>query len=103
MDAKKTKQHTGLVFISHMVPYALHGGDPLSLFKISEFSERIRSEFDDGLFQRLIEKHLLKNSHYLKMLYVPDKTKAEKEEALEKRKIDALNAALSEEEKQTII
>ena len=37
-SAKKTKSHTGLIYISHMIPYALHGGDPLSLFKINEFS-----------------------------------------------------------------
>lgn len=36
------------MYISHMVPYALHGGDPLSLFKINEFSERIRAEFAAG-------------------------------------------------------
>jgi len=102
--AKKTKQHTGLMFISHMVPYALHGGDPLSLFKINEFSQQIREDFDKGdLFENLVEKHLLGNSHYLKLLYVPDSTKAEREEIADKKKLEALNAALSEEEKQTII
>lgn len=47
------------MYISHMVPYAIHGGDPLSLFKINEFSSRIREDFKKGgLFEGLIDKHL---------------------------------------------
>lgn len=83
--AKKTKQHTGLMYISHMVPYALHGGDPLNLFRINEYSARIREDFEKGgLFEGLIEKHLAGNKHYLKMLYSPDSTKAEREEKEDK-------------------
>lgn len=47
------------MYISHMVPYALHGGNPLSLFKINEYSQRIRDDFaKGGLFEGLIDKHL---------------------------------------------
>ena len=61
------------MYISHMVPYALHGGDPLSLFKINEFSSRIREEFKNGgLFENLINKHLSSNSHYLRLMYTSD-------------------------------
>lgn len=74
--------HTGLMYISNMVPYALHQGDPLDWFKINEYSTRIRKEFaDGGLFEGLIEKHLTKNKHFLKMLYTPDEHKADKDEA----------------------
>ena len=53
--AKKTRANTGLMFISHLVPYALHGGDPLSIFKINEFSQRIREDFEKGgFFESLI-------------------------------------------------
>lgn len=38
-SAKRTKEHFGLGCISHMVPYALHHGDPLALFKINEYSQ----------------------------------------------------------------
>ena len=66
LSVKKTKANTGLMYISHMIPYALHGGDPLSLFKINEFSERIREDFQrGGLFENLVDKHLYKNRHYL--------------------------------------
>ena len=80
--AKKTKQHTGLMYISHMVPYALHEGDPLSLFKINEYSEKIREDFaKGGLFEGLIEKHMTNNKHFLKLLYSPDDKKADRDEA----------------------
>lgn len=82
--AKKTRANTGLMFISHLVPYALHGGDPLTVFKINEFSLRIREDFEKGkFFENLIDKYLLKNSHYLRLLYTPDPNKSEKEEALD--------------------
>ena len=90
--AKRTKQNTGLMFISHMVPYSLHGGDPLDMFKINEYSARIREEFaEGGLFEGLIEKHLTRNKHCLKMLYSPDETKAAKDEAEDKANLEALD------------
>ena len=87
-----------------MVPYALHDGDPLDMFKINEFSAQIREEYaNGGLFEGLIEKHLTRNKHFLKMLYSPDETKADKEEAADKANLEALNAALSDAEKQIIL
>lgn len=91
MSAKKTKQNTGLMYISHMVPYALHGGDPLSLFKINEYSKQIREDYEKGgLFEGLIEKHLKSNPHYLRLFYTPDEKKAEKEEIIETRNMKRL-------------
>lgn len=86
-----------------MVPYALHGGDPLDMFKINEYSERIRNDFENGVFEKLIAKHLLKNPHFLKLLYVPDSTKTEREEARVAAYLKKLEKSLSDEEKQTII
>ena len=45
---------------------------------------------------------MLNNSHYLRLLYTPDPLKAEKEEAFDKRSLQALEKALTEEEKKTI-
>lgn len=92
------------MYISHMVPYALHEGDPLDMFKINEYSERIRGEFyDGGLFEGLIEKHLTKNKHFLKLLYTPDDKKADRDEAEDKANLEALNSALSPAEKDLIL
>jgi Zn-dependent M16 (insulinase) family peptidase len=65
-QAKKTRKATGLTYISLMTPYSLHGGDPLDLFRINEFSNKIREDYNKGgLFEGLIEKHLTNNRHYL--------------------------------------
>jgi Zn-dependent M16 (insulinase) family peptidase len=64
------------MFISHLVPYALHGGDPLKIFKINEFSQRIRENYRKGkFFEGMIQKHMGGNPHYLRLLYTPDKKK----------------------------
>ena len=92
------------MYISHLVPYALHGGDPLSIFKINEFSAKIRNDYEKGsFFENLIDKHLLNNPHYLRLLYTPDAQKAEKEEAFDKKALLALEKALTQEEKETIV
>ena len=103
-DAKRTKDHFGLALLSHMVPYALHGGDPLSIFKINEYSARIREDFKKGgLFEGLVKKYLINNTHKLTLLAVPDQEVGPKEEAKEKKQMETLKKALSEEEKQTIV
>lgn len=92
------------MYISHMVSNSLHEGNPLDIFKINEYSARIREDFArGGLFEGLIEKHLTRNNHFLKLLYSPDPTKAEREEAEEKQNLQALDGMLSQAEKETII
>jgi len=99
MSAKKTRQNTGLMYISHMVSNALHGGDPLSIFKINDFSMKIRDDFKKGgLFENLIDKHLKENPHYLRLYYTADDKKTEKEDAAEVAQMKSLGSALSQEE-----
>ena len=103
-SVKKTKSNTGLMYIFHMIPLAIHGGDPLASFRINEFSERIRKDFQaGGLFEKLVDKHLLSNKHYLKLEYTPDENIAEQEEKEEKQKLSTIDAALTETEKQAIL
>lgn len=82
----------------------MHGGDPLSLFKINEYSARIREDFKKGgLFEGLVKRHLLGNPHKLSLLAVPDKEVGPREEQAEKDRLARLKKALSEQEKQTIV
>ena len=83
-QAKKTKEHIGLGYLSQLVPFCLHGGDPLSFFKIDEYSSRIRKEYDEGgLFEGLIAKYFINNNHKLRLELIPDESIAEKEEKAE--------------------
>jgi len=83
-----------------MSPYALHDGDPLDLFRIKEFCDRIRSDYAKGdFFESLIQKHLLTNNHYLQMKYTADPTLSEKQEQEKVAKLSNLDKTLSKEEK----
>ena len=87
-----------------MTPYSLHGGDPLDLFRINEFSNKIREDYNKGgLFEGLIEKHLTNNRHYLQLMYTADPKKAAREEQMEKQHLTALEKALDHEDKQHIV
>jgi Zn-dependent M16 (insulinase) family peptidase len=87
-----------------MVPFVLHGGDPLSLFKINEYSARIREDFKKGgLFEGLIKKHLINNTHKLSLTAIPDNSVGPKQEEAEKRRLELLNKSLTQQEKETIV
>jgi Zn-dependent M16 (insulinase) family peptidase len=87
-----------------MVPFCLHGGDPLSFFKIDEFSKRVRAEFDKGgVFESLIKKYFLENNHKLRLMHIPEPSHSERAERVEKKRLEALTAALSEEDKVSIL
>lgn len=74
-----------------MVPYALHGGDPLSPLYINEFSQRIREDFKKGgLFEGLTKKYLLDNNHKLSLLAIADTEIDSKDEKDERKKLEAL-------------
>lgn len=95
-NAKRTKDHFGLALLSHMVPLALHGGDPLSIFRINEYSQRIREDFKKGgLFEGLIQKYFLDNPHKLTLLAVPDAEQGPKEEQAEKKLLEKLKQTLT--------
>ena len=80
-EAKKTKDHIGLGYLSQLVPFCLHGGDPLSFFKIDEYSRRIRDEFNQGgVFEELIQKYMLDNKHKIRLQLIPDEATASREE-----------------------
>lgn len=87
-----------------MVPYALHGGDPLSIFKINEYSAKIRADYKKGgLFEGLIKKYLLDNNHKLNLLAIPDTDIGPKEEQAEKKRLEMLKKALNKQEKEIIV
>ena len=97
---RMTRSHFGLMFISHMLPYVIHGGNSLAAFQMNEFSERLRKEYDDEpVFQELVKKFLLNNEYKVKLLMVPDETITEKEEQDVKNRLKKLSQVLSEEEK----
>jgi len=62
-----------------MVPFCLHGGNPLAFFDINENVKRIRSEYHKGgMFEALIDKYILSNKHRLRLTSSPNAKLAER-------------------------
>lgn len=71
---KEAKSNYGLLLISSMIPFALHGEDPLIPLYINQYVDKLRLQLAKGepVFQNLIHKFLLENTHRIRILAVPD-------------------------------
>lgn len=82
----------------------LHGGDPLSFFKIDEYSRRIRDEYSKGgMFEDMVKKHFVENEHKLNLRLVPNNKIAKEEEQAELQKLKDIRSALSTEDQDKVI
>jgi len=71
---KEVKENFGLAVISTMIPYALHGEDPVVPLYINDYVRQLQKELDKGVpvFQDLVRRHLWDNQHKLSMSVAPD-------------------------------
>ena len=71
---KEVKANYGLLLISSMIPFALHGEDPLVPLNINTYVDKLRLQLsqEKPVFQDLIKMYLLENEHSIKILAVPD-------------------------------
>jgi presequence protease len=103
LQVKRTRQHWGLGVISNMLSHTLHDGNPLDVFKLNEYSEKIRIDYKKNLFQKLIEKYFFKNPHKIVLQMLPDKTIADKEKLNEKMMLTTLQKSLKDQDKERLI
>ena len=103
LTIKRTRQHWGLGTISNMLSHTIHGDSPLEVFEINKYLKRIRKDFKEGLFKKLIMKHLIKNDHKVVMHFIPDPTFAEKEKLKEAALLENIGRNLSDSDKQRLL
>jgi Zn-dependent M16 (insulinase) family peptidase len=103
LAVKRTRNNWGLGVISNMLPHTLHEGDPLSVFTITEYINRLRKDYKEGIFSKLIKKHLLTNPHKVVMHFIPDPTLTEKNQLREKILLDSISKGLSASDKERLI
>lgn len=62
---KEVRDNFGLLLLSTMLPYTLHGANPLIPLFLNEYLDVLRTELAEGkpVFQRLIRKYLWDNAH----------------------------------------
>ena len=103
LKIKKTRNHWGLMTISNMNSYTLYDGNPLDVFRFNEFSECIRKDFKNGIFQELIKKYLINNQHKLILKMIPDESITEKQQLQELTMLKNIESTLSDEDKERLV
>lgn len=94
----------GLQLILQGLSGALHGGDPVALLNTDQLLLRLAEDIKSPDFiPNLIQTLLLDNPHWVSVTLVPDAELAEKDKAEEKSRLAAIQAKLTEAEKQDIV
>ncbi len=82
-----------------------HGADPTEGLKIHSLFDRLRQSTlaNPRYFSDLIQKYLIDNTHYMRIVMRPDPFLGEKEAEEEKAQLAAIKASLSPEQAQDIV
>lgn len=82
-----------------------HGADPAEGLMIHSLFERLHQRIliDPNYFGDLIQKYLIDNSHYSRVIMRPDPELGKKEIEKEQETLEALKASLTEEQKQALV
>ncbi|NNM80994.1 MAG: peptidase M16, partial [Burkholderiales bacterium] len=94
----------GLQLILHAIPHAIHRGDPVSALDIDPVLDEIREEIRDPEFSKnLVRELLLENVHRVRLTLKPDTELSARRMLAERKRLAAIRASLTEEEKQEIV
>lgn len=93
----------GLSLILNGLGSAIHHSDPVHVWDVDSAIEQVKEELKDPMWlSNLIQTHLIDNPHRVQMTLVPDAEKSAKEAAAEKARLEAIGAALTDEQKAQI-
>ncbi|GKT12395.1 MAG: presequence protease [Thiomicrorhabdus sp.] len=94
----------GLQLILHALPGALHEGDPIALLDTDHALKLLEDEVKDPQFiPNLVQSLLLDNPHRVRLTMTPDTELSAQKDQAEKDKLAAIQAKLTDAEKQVII
>lgn len=94
----------GLQLILHALPGALHEGDPIALLDTDQALKVLENEVKDPQFiPGLVKSLLLDNPHRVRLTMTPDTELSAQKDQAEKDKLAAIQAKLTDAEKQAII
>lgn len=90
----------GIIFFFGALGKWLYGGNPLDGLKYETALERLKARLEAGepVLEDLIRKLLIENTHRSTAIVKGDKEQAEREAAAERAKLDAVRAAMSDDE-----
>lgn len=94
----------GLQLIFSCMSAAVHRGDPIGLLDLDTALQELRQEIKDpGFIKVLVSELLLDNSHRVKVVMKPDRELASRLIEEEQKKLEALRASLSDDERSNVL
>ena len=94
----------GLELMLAALPAALHQGDPVALLDVDKVLLQLQQEVSHPDFiPKLVQAWLLDNPHRVRLTLKPDTALSAQREQAEKAKLEQIQAALTEAEKQAIV
>ncbi len=94
----------GLQLILNGLTAAIHRSDLASLLNLDPVIDSLREEIKDPDFiKNLVTELLLDNQHRVRLTLRPDENLSQRKELAEKAHLAAINAAMSEDDKQSVI
>jgi Zn-dependent M16 (insulinase) family peptidase len=93
----------GMSLILASLSSAIHRGDPIALLNLDPVLAKLREEINDPDFIPAMVRELLDNQHRVRITLRPDAKLAERRDAAEAAKLEAIRQHLDEPQKQAII
>ena len=94
----------GLQLILEGLSSAVHRGDPVAVLNLDPVLDELRHEIQDaGYIPRLVRELLLDNRHRVRLSMIPDVSLAERCERDEAERLAKLKAAMSDEDRLSVI
>jgi len=105
LSSRRVSTNFGLGMAFSIMPYWLHGGDPVSPVRVSAQVERLRAEMaaDPQMWQKLIKAKFADNAHRVTVTMTPSREYNADLEAAEKERLQQIDAALDEERRKQIV
>ncbi|PIQ97499.1 MAG: peptidase M16, partial [Nitrospinae bacterium CG11_big_fil_rev_8_21_14_0_20_56_8] len=93
----------GIVYNIRALSSWLYDADPLMHLKYEDLMAKIKRRAHKGYFEKLIDRWLLNNSHQCVVIGVPKPGLANRQEARTRKKLRAVKASLTLEEKKHLV
>ncbi|MGF1529151.1 MAG: insulinase family protein [Candidatus Competibacterales bacterium] len=94
----------GLQLIMEALTPALHGGDPAAALDQDALLEQLRKDIEDpGFIRQLVGRLLLDNPHRVRLVMTPDPALSRRQNEAEVQRLQALEGALSDADREGIV
>lgn len=95
----------GLMLMLSVLPHWLYGRDPVGALRYDEAFATLRKRIESGepVFEDLVRRLLLDNTHRVTVHHIPDSEQAVAETAAEAARLEDLSSSLSDDERDEVV